>query len=146
MSTTLRFDARNQRARVLVLGDVMLDRYTFGTVERVSPEAPVLVLRETSSEVRLGGAANVAAMCRALGAEVSVAGFIGDDHDGRTIRRLLTEQSIDDRCLVVDPERTTTVKQRFLGGADHRQAQPFQAWTFNSPWSRQSLMNLAHVT
>lgn len=123
MSTILRFDPRSRQSRLLVLGDLMLDRYTVGTVERVSPEAPVPVLRASGSDVRLGGATNVAAMCRALGAHVTVAGVVGNDHDGRTIGRLLREQSIDDQCLTIDDERITTVKQRFLGGADHRQSQ-----------------------
>ena len=69
--------------RVLVIGDIMLDRYTFGQVERISPEMPVPVLQANSVDCRAGGAANVAAMCQALGLEVTLAGVTGDDADGR---------------------------------------------------------------
>ena len=71
--------------RILVLGDLILDRYTFGNAERVSPEAPVLVLRSDAQEVRLGGAASVAFLLRALGAEVTLAGVLGDAQGERGI-------------------------------------------------------------
>ena len=71
------------RPRVLVLGDLILDRYTWGDAERVSQEAPVILLREERREARLGGAANVANMLRGLEADVTLAGVIGDDFDGR---------------------------------------------------------------
>ena len=70
------------RPRVLVLGDLILDRYTWGDAERVSQEAPVILLREERREARLGGAANVANMLRGLEADVTLAGVIGDDFDG----------------------------------------------------------------
>ena len=107
--------------RILVLGDAMLDRYTWGTAERVSPEAPVLVLNVDEREVRLGGAASVAVLLHGLGAETTIAAVIGDDHDGRTIRRLIDESKINAAPLVVDPMRPTTVKERFLGRCEQRQ-------------------------
>jgi len=98
----------------------MLDRYTWGNVERVSPEAPVMVLRADESEVRLGGAASVATLLRHLVAQVTLAGVIGEDVDGRTVRRVLMDESIDDEIVVVDSNRSTTTKERFLGRASNR--------------------------
>ena len=69
--------------RILVLGDMILDRYIWGNAERISQEAPVILLREERQENRLGGAANVANLLRGLEAEVTVAGAVGDDEDGR---------------------------------------------------------------
>ena len=108
--------------RLLVVGDAMLDRYTWGDAERVSPEAPVLVLRVDECEVRLGGAASVAVLLRGLEASVTLAGVIGDDASGRTVQRLLAEARIDATPLVVDPSRPTTTKERFLGRAANRHA------------------------
>lgn len=76
--------------RLLVIGDLILDRYTWGNAERISPEAPVLVFEADFSEVRTGGAASVAVVSKTLDAEVVLAGAIGDDLDGRTLTRLLT--------------------------------------------------------
>lgn len=80
--------------RILVIGDLILDRYTWGDAERVSPEAPVLILRVDSREVRLGGAASVAMLLRGLDADVTLAGVIGDDHEGRTLQALLDDEKI----------------------------------------------------
>src|ERR1700720_728107 len=106
--------------RILVIGDVMLDRYTWGDAERVSPEAPVLVLRADRQELRPGGAASVAALLHALDAQVSLAGVIGDDADGQALCRLLAESAIDCRGLVTDSRRPTTSKERFVGRAANR--------------------------
>src|SRR3990172_8813472 len=81
--------------RILVLGDLILDRYTWGNAERVSQEAPVIVLRADRREVRLGGAANVANMLAALEARVSCCGVVGDDDDGRQVRELLRTAHVD---------------------------------------------------
>jgi D-beta-D-heptose 7-phosphate kinase/D-beta-D-heptose 1-phosphate adenosyltransferase len=108
------------RPRILVLGDLILDRYTWGDAERISQEAPVILLRERSREVRLGGAANVANMLRGLEAEVTLAGVIGDDADGRELRHELEQQGVDCRAVIVDVERPTTVKERFIGRAQQR--------------------------
>src|ERR1700733_4788820 len=108
------------RPRVLVLGDLILDRYTWGDAERVSQEAPVILLREERREARLGGAANVANMLRGLEADVALAGVIGKDIDGVELRAALEQAGVDCRCLLVDPDRPTTVKERFIGRAQQR--------------------------
>jgi D-beta-D-heptose 7-phosphate kinase/D-beta-D-heptose 1-phosphate adenosyltransferase len=108
------------RPRILVVGDIMLDRYTWGTAERVSPEAPVLILRADSEEVRLGGAASVAALLRGLLATVSIAGVVGADGGAAVVRRLLCEAKIDTSLLFEDLFRPTTVKERILGRPEHR--------------------------
>ena len=74
---------------ILVVGDVMLDQYVFGNADRVSPEAPVLVLDADEEEVRLGGAASVASLLAALNARVTLVGVIGDDAPGHTVCRML---------------------------------------------------------
>jgi D-beta-D-heptose 7-phosphate kinase/D-beta-D-heptose 1-phosphate adenosyltransferase len=107
--------------KILVVGDVMLDRYTWGEVDRISPEAPVPVLRATSDEVRLGGAASVACLLRALEVQVELVGLIGDDASGRTLQRLLAEQSIAPDQLLLDAARPTTEKWRLLGRAERKQ-------------------------
>src|SRR5947199_5307760 len=81
--------------RVLVLGDLMLDRYVWGDAERISQAAPVVLLRADHREERLGGASSVAAMLRTLGAKVHLAGTVGDGSDGERIRELLRDQGID---------------------------------------------------
>lgn len=106
--------------RTLVLGDLILDRYTFGDAERVSQEAPVILLRADQREARLGGAANVCHMLRGLEAEVSCSGIVGADGDGELIRKLLAGAGVDHSCLFVDPTRPTTVKERFIGRAQGR--------------------------
>ena len=103
--------------RVLVVGDVMLDRYTWGEAARVSPEAPVLVLRSDLDEVRPGGAASVAFLLAGLQARASGAGVVGQDADGRTLRRLLEESGIDHSLLLDDRDRVTTSKERIIGRA-----------------------------
>ncbi|HPA88527.1 MAG TPA: D-glycero-beta-D-manno-heptose-7-phosphate kinase [Quisquiliibacterium sp.] len=101
-------------ARILVVGDVMLDRYWFGDVQRISPEAPVPVVRVRRSEERLGGAANVARNAAVLGAHVALVGVVGDDEPGRSIEALARAVGID--CgLVRDPELPTTIKLRVIG-------------------------------
>src|SRR6478672_5644573 len=102
---------------VLVLGDVMLDRYVWGNAERISQEAPVILLRADRREERLGGASSVATMLRALGAKVSLAGVVGDDLDGRRIREIVRQLGVDDTAVLVDPKRPSTVKERYIGRA-----------------------------
>ncbi|MGE0608363.1 MAG: D-glycero-beta-D-manno-heptose 1-phosphate adenylyltransferase [Pirellulales bacterium] len=112
--------ARLDRPRLLILGDLILDRYTFGNAERVSQEAPVILLRADRREARLGGAANVANMLRGLEAEAVLCGVVGDDADGREVRAMLTEAGVDVSGLLADPARPTTVKERFIGRAANR--------------------------
>jgi rfaE bifunctional protein kinase chain/domain len=101
-------------ARVLVVGDVMLDRYWFGDVNRISPEAPVPVVKVGRSEHRLGGAANVARNASALGARVELLSVVGDDEAGRCIEALLEESGIVSG-LQRDASIETTVKLRVIG-------------------------------
>jgi len=99
---------------VLVVGDVMLDRYWFGDVSRISPEAPVPVVRVTRSDERLGGAANVALNLAVLGAHAWLIGVVGDDEPGRRIETLARDSGIDCR-LARDPLLPTTIKLRVIG-------------------------------
>lgn len=100
--------------RVLVVGDVMLDRYWFGEVTRISPEAPVPIVQVDEREERLGGAANVARNIAALGAQASLLGMIGDDDAGDRIGQLLRQAGIRD-CTRARADAQTTVKLRVLG-------------------------------
>jgi D-beta-D-heptose 7-phosphate kinase/D-beta-D-heptose 1-phosphate adenosyltransferase len=92
----------------------MLDRYFWGEVDRISPEAPVPIVRVTKKSARLGGAANVAANLRALGVGVKIAGVVGDDREGSTVRKLLSRQGIDADGLVEVPHWVTTEKVRII--------------------------------
>ena len=103
-----------RHARVLVVGDIMLDRYWFGEVERISPEAPVPVVRVVKKEDRLGGAANVARNIVALGAHATLAGFVGEDEASQSVRQLLSEAGIQAH-LITDIAHPTTLKMRVLG-------------------------------
>ena len=100
--------------RILVAGDVMLDRYWFGDVSRISPEAPVPVVKVARSEERLGGAANVARNISALGANVSLLSVVGRDEAGRAIGKLALESGIEAR-LHEDEAIATTIKLRVIG-------------------------------
>ncbi|MFK8165526.1 MAG: bifunctional heptose 7-phosphate kinase/heptose 1-phosphate adenyltransferase [Lewinella sp.] len=99
---------------ILVVGDVMIDRYLNGRVERISPEAPVPVMRLGQEENRLGGAANVALNLKALGATPLLAGLVGADENGTLFRGLLTDHGLSDTLIVSDDRRTTTVKTRLV--------------------------------
>jgi rfaE bifunctional protein kinase chain/domain len=99
---------------VLVVGDVMLDRYWFGEVERISPEAPVPVVRIATTEERLGGAANVARNITALGANAGLLSVVGNDEPGRAVAGLLRQAEVTDH-LHVDAALATTVKLRVIG-------------------------------
>ena len=106
--------------RILVLGDLIVDRYTWGNAERISQEAPVIVLRADRREARLGGASNVCAMLRGLEALVSCAGVVGQDEAGQTLCGMLDDDAVDREMVLVDPARPTTVKERFIGRAAAR--------------------------
>lgn len=99
---------------ILVVGDVMIDRYLDGRVERISPEAPVPVMRLGEEENRLGGAANVALNLKALGAIPLLAGLVGADENGKIFRGLLADHGLSDELIVTDQGRTTTVKTRLV--------------------------------
>ena len=103
-------------ARVLVLGDVMLDRYVSGSASRLSPEAPIPVLRPNTTRATLGGAANVALNIATLGGLVSLIGVVGDDDAGKEVARLLSGSARIKPSLAVAPGRPTTTKTRFMVG------------------------------
>lgn len=101
--------------RILVTGDAMLDRYMHGGVERISPEAPVPVVRLEGTDEAPGGAANVAAGVAALGARCRLVAPVGDDDAGRTLGRLLDDAGVGTSDLVATDDRPTTVKTRVIG-------------------------------
>lgn len=103
-------------ARVLVVGDAMLDRYWYGEVDRISPEAPVPVVRVRREEERIGAAANVAYNVVTLGAQAAFIGVVGDDEPGRKLETLMRETGIAAH-LARDPQLQTTVKLRVIGRA-----------------------------
>ena len=107
------------RTTALVIGDVMIDRYLIGDVARISPEAPVPVVRYTASENRLGGAANVALNVKALGAEVILCSVTGDDENGVLLHDLLPQHKLTTTGLVKDNSRQTTVKTRVMADNQH---------------------------
>jgi len=104
------------QARVLVVGDAMLDRYWFGAVDRISPEAPVPVVRVNREEERLGGAANVALNVKTLGAQATLLTVVGDDEPARTLKKLLEREGVA-ALLGSDPQLYTIVKLRVIGRA-----------------------------
>ena len=102
--------------RVVCIGDVMIDRYVYGSTDRISPEAPIPVLKFTREHSRIGGAANVAANLAVLGASVTLVGVVGNDPTASELQALLAPWSRIERHLLVDAARHTTEKIRFLGG------------------------------
>jgi rfaE bifunctional protein kinase chain/domain len=100
--------------RVLVIGDAMLDTYLWGKVERLSPEAPVPIVSVTRRENRLGGAANVSRNIQALGATPILFSVIGDDDNGKEFESLLVKRALSNKGILVDPSRSTTVKNRII--------------------------------
>ena len=102
---------------ITVVGDLILDHYIWGKVERISPEAPVVVVDANREDQRLGGAGNVVRNLREIGAGVSVCGVVGDDNDGRNLLSLLEECGADIGSVLVDRSRRTTVKTRVIAHA-----------------------------
>jgi D-beta-D-heptose 7-phosphate kinase/D-beta-D-heptose 1-phosphate adenosyltransferase len=102
--------------RVLIIGDLILDRYVTGEVSRISPEAPIPVLAGRHSEERLGGAGNVAANLRAMDAAVEMLGVVGDDYAGRTLLAMLENAGVEASGCIRDPGRPTTRKTRMVSG------------------------------
>lgn len=105
--------------RIAVVGDLMLDRYFWGSVARISPEAPVPVVEIESESARLGGAANVAHNIKSLGGEPMLVGVVGNDNSGTLLRDILIENSFTTAGLVVDESRPTTVKTRVIAHHQH---------------------------
>ena len=103
----------------LVVGDVMIDSYLWGKVDRVSPEAPVPVVHVTEKESRLGGAANVALNVRSLGAKAIICSVVGHGSNGDVFRKSLRENGFSTEGIIDSPERMTTVKTRVISGGHH---------------------------
>jgi len=129
--------------RVVVIGDVILDRYLWGRATRVSPEAPVLVVDVDKEELRLGGAANVAQNVRALGAKTVLIGALGDDAAAADLERLLGANGVDSSSGIVrDRSRRTTLKTRILAHhqqvlrADEESREPLPASVHAELWNR----------
>ena len=104
---------------VLVVGDVMIDDYMMGEVSRISPEAPVPVLKLGKQEKRLGGAANVALNLRALGATPILCSVVGDDPDGAEFEQLLDDEKMPNKGIIRSQNRVTTTKLRVMSGLQH---------------------------
>ncbi len=126
--------------RVAVLGDVMLDRYYWGRVDRISPEAPVPVVRVTRRSAHLGGAANVASNLRALGVQVTLVGLAGDDAACGEIRSLLDANEIGHTCLRAEGGRETTEKVRIIAQSQQVVRADFEAETPLSNQSRDAFL------
>ena len=102
------------RARVVILGDLIIDQYIWGKVSRISPEAPIPVVEVVRENFTLGGAANVASNLNALGASVEICGVVGCDSHGEMLLGMLKEKGIDTRLVVRDPDRPTILKTRII--------------------------------
>jgi len=118
-TTLSKYVGRFRRSRVLVLGDVMVDEYVWGTVSRISPEAPVPVVAVRSESVRVGGAANVAANIAALGGDVRIVGVVGNDIPAERLTHELELAGVKADGLIVDGTRPTTIKSRVVAGSQH---------------------------
>ncbi len=105
--------------KVAVIGDLMLDRYVWGVVSRISPEAPVPVLEVESESSRLGGAANVANNIKALGADPILFGIVGADQAATRLREILDEMQLSRDGIITDGDRPTTVKTRVIAHSQH---------------------------
>jgi len=102
---------------VVIVGDVMLDRFVWGSVSRISPEAPVPVVAIERESFHLGGAANVARNLESLGAKPLLLGVVGADEAARQVREAMTSRGLDDDGVLEDPSRPTTVKTRIIAGS-----------------------------
>ena len=107
------------KIKTAVIGDVMLDTYWWGNVERISPEAPVPVVAVSKREQRIGGAGNVALNLQALGSSVALLSILGDDEDGAKLKKLLQEKNIDTRFILESKKRITTNKIRIISRNQH---------------------------
>jgi len=115
----LPFVSKFGEARIMVIGDLMVDEYIWGSVSRISPEAPVPVVSVTSESLRLGGAGNVVNNIHTLGGKVLLGGVVGNDEMGRKVVQDLHKMGVDPRGVVVEADWITTVKTRII--ASHQQ-------------------------
>jgi rfaE bifunctional protein kinase chain/domain len=118
MTTEKIFESFNG-LNVLIIGDVMLDSYIWGAVERISPEAPVPIINVKKKDFRLGGAANVALNISSLGATPILCALIGDDDDGKKLLQRMDECGMNQEGIVISKERPTTVKTRVIASHQH---------------------------
>jgi D-beta-D-heptose 7-phosphate kinase / D-beta-D-heptose 1-phosphate adenosyltransferase len=131
-----------RRARVLVIGDVMLDRYVEGAVERMSPEAPIPVVRVGTERSMPGGAGNVARNIAALGAQAMLVGLVGDDEGGAALRQSLADTAGIEVLLAVESGRSTTVKTRYLAGRQQLLRADIETTAPASPAAAEELLRL----
>nr|HPH38590.1 PfkB family carbohydrate kinase [Sediminibacterium sp.] len=106
---------RFKNTQVLIVGDVMLDTYWWGNVDRISPEAPVPVVALNRKEYRVGGAANVALNTASLGANTAIISIIGEDEDGNQLLQLMEQKGINTSNIIRSTDRITTNKMRIMG-------------------------------
>jgi D-beta-D-heptose 7-phosphate kinase / D-beta-D-heptose 1-phosphate adenosyltransferase len=135
---------RLRNARVLCIGDVMLDHYVYGEVDRLSPEAPVPVLSVDSETYSLGGAGNVLRNLAALGTGISFVSVVGNDDAGREVQNLLAALDGAEIHVLVQPQRKTTVKTRFIAINQHLLRADRESAAPLGPYIRDDLLRLAH--
>ena len=131
------------RLKVLIIGDLMIDSYTWGRVSRISPEAPVPVVNVIRRESRLGGAGNVVLNIASLGATAVICSVIGDDAPGRELQKIILDSNLSTEGLIVEPCRMTTVKERIIAGS--QQVVRVDSETESSISSSSQKALLAHI-
>ncbi len=131
------------RLKVLIIGDLMIDSYTWGRVSRISPEAPVPVVNVVRRESRLGGAGNVVLNIASLGATAVICSVIGDDAPGRDLQKIILDSNLSTEGLIVEPGRMTTVKERIIAGS--QQVVRVDSETESSISSSSQKALLAHI-
>lgn len=115
----INFVTKFKEKRIAVLGDLMIDQYIWGSVKRISPEAPVPIVETKDESISLGGAANVANNLQSLGISVIPIGVIGDDDWGRELIKLVTQSGFAQSGIFTDPSRPTTLKSRIIAHSQH---------------------------
>lgn len=131
------------RLKVLIIGDLMIDSYTWGRVSRISPEAPVPVVNVIRRESRLGGAGNVVLNIASLGATAVICSVIGDDAPGKELQKIILDSNLSTEGLIVEPGRMTTVKERIIAGSQQVVRVDSETESSISSLSQQAL--LAHI-
>ncbi len=111
--------ARFKDLSVIVIGDIMIDSYLWGSVTRISPEAPIPIVNTTKREQRMGGAANVALNIKSLRANPILCSVIGDDVHGNSFMKLMQDDGLDTSGIIKSSERVTTIKHRVISGGQH---------------------------
>ena len=134
--------SRFSEKKVLVIGDVMMDAYCWGKVERISPEAPVPVVNVGHWDKRLGGAANVALNALSLGSQVSICSILGEDVYGQQLLDLLSKEGISTRAIVSSKFRPTTVKTRVIAGGHHIVRIDEEVTTLLNPEEEQAILRV----